>query len=148
MHINITKDDFDVNAELYKFNQNISNHGAVSIFLGRVRPEQDLKSMQIDCYPEMAQKEVRNIAEISSAKWSLDSITIVHRYGLLKPNDNIVIVITGSGHRSDCMKANEFIMDFLKSAAPFWKKEIYSDKAIWIEQNQGDLEKLYEWNKI
>ena len=91
MHINITKDDFDVNAELYKFNQNISNHGAVSIFLGKVRSEQDLKSMQIDCYPEMAQKEVRNIAEISSAKWSLDSVTIVHRYGLLKPNDNIVL---------------------------------------------------------
>ena len=71
------------------------------------------------------QKEIKNIAEIACSKWTLNNIRVLHRYGSLKPNDNIVLVITGSSHRSDSMSANQFIMDFLKSSAPFWKKEIY-----------------------
>ena len=145
MDINITKDDFDLTEEIEIFNENNSDHGAVSIFIGKVRPENGLQSMQIDCYPEMAQKEIKNIAEIACSKWTLNNIRIVHRYGSLKPNDNIVLVITGSSHRSDSMSANQFIMDFLKSSAPFWKKEIYSDKEIWIEQKESDLRKLYQW---
>jgi len=145
MDINITKDDFDLTEEIEIFNENSSDHGAVSIFIGKVRPENGLQSMQIDCYPEMAQKEIKNIAEIACSKWTLNNIRIVHRYGSLNPNDNIVLVITGSSHRSDSMRANEFIMDFLKSSAPFWKKEIYSDKEIWIEQKESDLRKLYQW---
>ena len=70
------------------------------------------------------------------------------KYGSLKPNDNIVLVITGSSHRSDSMSANEFIMDFLKSSAPFWKKEIYPDKEIWVEQKESDLRKLYKWENF
>tara|TARA_B100000900_G_C20331184_1_gene614277 strand:+ start:300 stop:746 length:447 start_codon:yes stop_codon:yes gene_type:complete len=146
MRINITKKNFDINTELNSFNDKRAEHGATSIFLGKVRAESNLKEMQIDCYPEMAEKEVGNIAAIATAKWKLNAIRIVHRYGLLEPNDNIVLVITGSRHRSDCMKANEFVMDYLKSAAPFWKKEIYSDKEVWIEQNQADLSKLDKWD--
>tara|TARA_B100000686_G_scaffold331428_1_gene394970 strand:+ start:553 stop:999 length:447 start_codon:yes stop_codon:yes gene_type:complete len=148
MHINITKDDFDLTREMNRFNHNKYNYGAISIFIGKVRPENGLKKMQIDCYPEMAQKEIKNVAEIARSRWTLDKIRIIHRYGLLKPNDNIVLLIIGSRHRADCMSANEFIMDFLKSLAPFWKKEIYSDKEIWIEQNESDLKKLQQWESI
>ena len=148
MDINITKDDFDLTEEIEIFNQNSSDHGAVSIFIGKVRPEKDLQSMQIDCYPEMAQKEIKNIAKIAYSKWSLDNIRIVHRYGSLKPKENIVLIITGSSHRSDSMSANEFIMDFLKSSAPFWKKEIYSDKEIWVKQKESDLRKLYQYGSF
>ena len=148
MDINIKKDDFEITEEIEIFNQNSSDHGAVSIFIGKVRPENGLKSMEIDCYPEMAQKEIKNIAEIACSKWTLNNIRIVHRYGSLKPKENIVLVITGSSHRSDSMSANEFIMDFLKSSAPFWKKEIYSDKEVWVKQKESDLKKLYQYGSF
>ena len=148
MDINITKEDFDLTKEIEIFNQSSLDHGAISIFIGKVRPEKNLQSMHIDCYPEMAQKKIKSVTEIARSKWTLDNIRIVHRYGSLKPNDNIVLVIIGSSHRSDSMSANEFIMDYLKSSAPFWKKEIYSDKEIWIEQKESDLRKLYQWERL
>ena len=74
MHINITKDDFDLTREMNRFNHNKYNYGAISIFIGKVRPENGLKKMQIDCYPEMAQKEIKNVAEIARSRWTLDKI--------------------------------------------------------------------------
>ena len=78
MDINITKDDFDLTEELEIFNKNSSDHGAVSIFIGKVRPENGLQSMKIDCYPEMAQKEIKNMAEIACSKWTLNNIRVLH----------------------------------------------------------------------
>ncbi len=147
MDINITKDDFDLTEELEIFNKNSSDHGAVSIFIGKVRPENGLQSMQIDCYPEMAQKEIKNMAEIACSKWTLNNIRVLHRYGSLKPNDNIVLVITGSSHRSDSMSANQFIMDFLKSSAPFWKKEDRESGASWVDARETDYTALQRWDE-
>jgi len=78
-------------------------------------------------------------------KWQINNLTVIHRFGELLPGENIVFVITSSDHRTDCQEATQYIMDYLKNSAPFWKKEIYKDKSMWVEQKVADIEKMERW---
>ena len=147
MNIQITKNNFIIEDEIKAIEGIKDPDAAISIFIGKVRKEKNLKELFIDCYPEMAKIEIQKISQNASRKWKLNQIRIIHRYGSLSAGENIVLVITTADHRGDCYDANEFIMDFLKSKAAFWKKEIFFDKSVWVEQKINDVKKMNEWQK-
>ena len=148
MYIDVREEDFQVNQELERFEISSKTDAAISLFVGKVRAEENLISLNLDCYPDMAMREILNIAENAKKKWQINNLTVIHRFGELLPGENIVFVITSSDHRTDCQEATQYIMDYLKNSAPFWKKEIYPDKEIWVEQKESDLRKLYQWENF
>jgi molybdopterin synthase catalytic subunit len=127
------------------------NVGAVVSFSGYVREfakDRQLKSMELEHYPGMTEKALAEIVQSAKRHWDIQEATIVHRVGKLLPKDIIVGVIVSSKHRSNAFKACEFIIDFLKTDAPFWKKEISDEGEIWVAERQEDVVKKTNWNKL
>ena len=125
--------------------------GAIVSFSGYVREfakERQLKSMELEHYPGMTEKALTEIAESAKGLWDIQEVTIVHRVGKLLPKDIIVGVIVSSRHRSSAFKACEFIIDYLKTDAPFWKKEISEEGETWVAERQEDVVKKTSWNKL
>ena len=145
MYIDIRKEDFQISQELEKFESSSKTDAAISLFIGKVRAEENLISLNLDCYPDMAVREILNIAENAKKKWQIHNLTVIHRFGELLPGENIVFVITSSDHRADCQEATQYIMDYLKNNAPFWKKEVYKNRSMWVEQKQEDIERMERW---
>jgi molybdopterin synthase catalytic subunit len=145
MYIDVREEDFQVNQELERFENFSKTDAAISLFVGKVRAEENLISLNLDCYPDMAIREILNIAENAKKKWQINNLTVIHRFGELLPGENIVFVITSSDHRTDCQEATQYIMDYLKNSAPFWKKEVYKDRSMWVEQKKEDIEKMERW---
>lgn len=120
--------------------------GAIASFVGQVRDDGNLRTLELEHYPAMTCKALQEIAETALSKWSLHAITIYHRVGKLSVGDNIVLVVTGSDHREAAIESCSFIMDKLKTVAPFWKKETRIDGAEkWIEERTSDLESSEKW---
>jgi|TARA_Y100000022_G_scaffold14064_2_gene11029 molybdopterin synthase catalytic subunit len=140
--IRIQSNEFDFGQEVKNF-QNNKIDGAVVCFLGSVRdlePKETLEKLEIEYYPKMAEKVLNETAKKAFKKWNLSQCLIIHRFGELEVNEPIVLVITQTKHRKDAFKANEYIIDFLKINAPFWKKEHSPKGAKWVKQNKRDLE--------
>jgi len=140
--IRIQSNEFDFGQEVKNF-QNNKIDGAVVCFLGSVRdlePKEILEKLEIEYYPKMAKKVLNETAKKAFKKWNLSQCLIIHRFGELEVNEPIVLVITQTKHRKDAFKANEYIIDFLKINAPFWKKEHSPKGAKWVKQNKRDLE--------
>ena len=140
--IRIQSNEFDFGQEVKNFQNNKIN-GAVVCFLGSVRdlePKETLEKLEIEYYPKMAEKVLNETAKKAFKKWNLSQCLIIHRFGELEVNEPIVLVITQTKHRKDAFQANEYIIDFLKINAPFWKKEHSSKGAKWVKQNKRDLE--------
>ena len=140
--IRIQSNEFDFGQEVKNF-QNNKVDGAVVCFLGSVRdlePKETLEKLEIEYYPKMAKKVLNETAKKAFKKWNLSQCLIIHRFGELEVNEPIVLVITQTKHRKDAFKANEYIIDFLKINAPFWKKEHSPKGAKWVKQNKRDLE--------
>ena len=140
--IRIQSNEFDFSQEVKSF-QNNKIDGAVVCFLGSVRdlePKETLEKLEIEYYPKMAKKVLNETAKKAFKKWNLSQCLIIHRFGELEVNEPIVLVITQTKHRKDAFKANEYIIDFLKINAPFWKKEHSPKGAKWVKQNKRDLE--------
>jgi len=140
--IRIQSKDFNFGEEIKKFQSNKID-GAVVCFLGSVRdlkPEEGLEKLEIEYYPKMAKKVLEGTAKKAFKKWSLSQCLIIHRFGKLDVNEQIVLIITQTKHRKEAFRANEFIIDFLKINAPFWKKEHTNKKSYWVEQNKKDLD--------
>jgi molybdopterin synthase catalytic subunit len=140
--IRIQSNEFDFGQEVKNFQNNKIN-GAVVCFLGSVRdlePKETLEKLEIEYYPKMAKKVLNETAKKAFKKWNLSQCLIIHRFGELEVNEPIVLVITQTKHRKDAFQANEYIIDFLKINAPFWKKEHSSKGAKWVKQNKRDLE--------
>src|SRR5690606_2956643 len=130
MTVRVQTADFDVGAETRALLGDRTNIGAIVTFTGTVRGEakgRAITSMTLEHYPGMTEAELERVEAQARARWPLDASLIIHRYGELKPGDNIVLVITASHHRHAAFEAAEFLMDYLKSRAPFWKKETTSD---------------------
>lgn len=124
MKIKIQPDDFDVAAECARLTSNNANIGALVTFTGLCRDDDGrLAALELEHYPGMAEAKIQTIAEQAQARWPLDGLTVIHRVGKIKPGENIVLVVTASRHRRAAFEAGEFLMDFLKTNAPFWKKE-------------------------
>ena len=140
--IRIQSSDFNFGKEIKNF-QNNKIDGAVVCFLGSVRDlksEEGLEKLEIEYYPKMAKKVLKETAKKAFKKWKLSQCLIIHRFGKLDINEPIVLIITQTKHRKDAFRANEFIIDFLKINAPFWKKEHTNKESYWVEQNKKDLD--------
>ena len=135
--VSVEEKDFNVSEELDKIKSLSSESGAVVLFVGKVRQNKqgNLDFLKIESFSEMARKEITKICNQSLKQWKLDCIVVKHRYGKLKLDDNIVLLITSSAHRNNAYEASMYIMRLLKSNVPFWKKEISGKEEIWLENN-------------
>jgi molybdopterin synthase catalytic subunit len=140
MKISVQPDDFDAGTEIRNISKN-SSTGAVASFIGLVRDV----AMTLEHYPGMTERAIAKIVDEAKARWQVMDCTVIHRYGALKPNDQIVLVAVASGHRGDAFAACEFIMDYLKTQAPFWKKEQAAGGARWVEAKDSDDQAAGRW---
>ena len=133
----VQKSDFDLNSEMETLKLKTEKAGAVVFFVGKVRDLEDdsLKYLEIESFEELARDQIKEICENAANKWDLEYILEKHRFGRLKINDNIVLVITSSKHRTNAYEASEFIMEYLKSNVPFWKKEVADKTQKWVENS-------------
>ena len=134
--IKIQEKDFNLDYEINQIKSHYSNIGAVSIFVGYVRNsnnQQKVIAIDLEVYEDMAYKALKTICLKAKKKWNLIDTLIVHRFGKLSINEKIVLVATFSIHRNDSVEACNYIMDYLKKDAPFWKKEFYNDNYKWLE---------------
>lgn len=147
MDIRVQQAPFDLGSESSAFAARQAGMGAIVTFTGIVRDlgTGNLSAMEIEHYPGMTEKALEKIATDALNRWSLGDILIIHRHGRLQPQDMIMMVATASRHRADAFQAAEFLMDFLKSRAPFWKKEITRDGADWVAAKDDDEDALTRW---
>jgi molybdopterin synthase catalytic subunit len=141
MKISIQLEDFDLTAEVDSIRKNNPRVGAVASFVGQVREV----SMTLEHYPGMTETAIRKIIEEAQGRWQVMDCVVIHRYGELKPTDQIVLVAVASAHRADAFAACEFIMDYLKTRAPFWKKEHGAQGARWVEARASDDDAAERW---
>lgn len=147
MDIRVQEAAFDLGAEANAFVGRQSRMGAVVTFTGIVRDLDgpSLNTMEIEHYPGMTRKALEKIAQEARDRWSLGDVLIIHRYGMLHPDEVIMMVATAARHRADAFHAAEFLMDFLKSRAPFWKKEVTEAGADWVAAKDADEDALTRW---
>ena len=139
---------FNAGAELNQFTERQKDAGAIVSFSGIVRDlESGLQQMQIEHYPAMTQKALEAIAKDAKARWALSDVLIIHRFGLLAPTEPIMMVATASAHRAAAFQSADFMMDYLKSRAPFWKKEVTKERADWVAAKDVDEDALSRWSK-
>jgi molybdopterin synthase catalytic subunit len=148
--IRIQEKDFDISAEIVALRKGDPRVGAVVTFLGTVRDMNDgsqVKGMTLEHYPGMTEKALQEILEQAKARWDTYQTLVIHRVGPLLPEDQIVLVVVTSAHRGEAFAACEFIMDYLKTAAPFWKKEDTPEGARWVDARVTDDAAVERWNK-
>ena len=148
--IQIQENDFDVSAEIAKLRKDDPRVGAVVTFLGTVRDMNDgsqVKGMTLEHYPGMTEKALQEILDQAKARWDIYQTLVIHRVGPLLPEDQIVLVAVSSAHRGEAFAACEFIMDYLKTAAPFWKKEDTPNGARWVDARVTDEAAMARWIK-
>jgi len=148
--VRVQQEDFDTDAVVDDLCAGRADIGSVVTFLGLVRDlnnGQSLKSLTLEHYPGMTEKALKSIADEASQRWDLLDVCLIHRFGELKPADRIVFVAVASIHRHDAFRACEFIMDYLKVCAPFWKKESTSDGEHWVEAKDSDVQALDRWEQ-
>jgi molybdopterin synthase catalytic subunit len=146
MRIAVQEAAFDLGAESNAFAVGVTGAGAIVTFTGVVRDNGGkLAAMEIEHYPGMTERAIHAIASEAVARWSLMDALVIHRHGRLAAGDPIMMVATAAPHRADAFAAAEFLMDYLKSRAPFWKKEIGADGADWVAAKQEDEAALTRW---
>ena len=150
MPIRIQEGDFDVSAEIASMRKGDPRVGAVVTFLGTVRDMNDgssVNGMTLEHYPGMTEKALQEILDQAKSRWDLYQTLVIHRVGLLLPEDQIVMVAVTSAHRGEAFAACEFIMDYLKTAAPFWKKEDTPEGGRWVDARVTDEIAMSRWEK-
>lgn len=147
MHISVQQASFDLGAVTASFAQGQKDMGAIVTFTGIVRdlPEDPLQAMEIEHYPGMTEAALTTMAETAMARFKLGDALVIHRYGRLLPGEMIMMVATAARHRKDAFDAAEFLMDYLKSRAPFWKREITQAGANWVASKDEDEAALARW---
>lgn len=143
----VQTEDFDLTSEVELIKSTNSSIGAVVSFIGTVRDltSESLVSLTLEHYPGMTEKSLRSIAKKARKKWEIESVTIIHRVGTLGIGDQIVLVITSSKHRQAAFDSCNYIMDFLKTDAPFWKKEVSDKEEKWVGKRESDEEQKKRW---
>jgi molybdopterin synthase catalytic subunit len=146
MRLSVQSAPFDLGAESNAFAAGVQGAGAVVTFTGLVRDNGgQLAAMEIEHYPGMTEKAIAAIMDQAQARWHLADALVIHRYGRLAGGDAIMMVATAAPHRADAFAAAEFLMDYLKSRAPFWKKEIGADGTSWVAAKDTDEAALTRW---
>jgi len=140
--------DFDIGAEIAALRAGRSDIGAMAAFAGIVRDHassSDVSAMTLEHYPGMTERELERIEKEAHARWPLIASTIIHRVGRLLPGENIVLVAVASAHREAAFAAAQFLMDYLKTEAPFWKREEMGEGERWVEERAADREAAARW---
>lgn len=147
MDIRVQEQPFDLGVEANAFAAKQTGMGALVTFTGIVRDlaEGDLDAMEIEHYPGMTEKAIETIANEALSRWTLGDILVIHRYGKLRSDEVIMMVATAARHRADAFQGAEFLMDFLKSRAPFWKKEVSAGSEDWVAAKDEDEDALSRW---
>ena len=146
--IRVQQDDFDIGGEIAALKAGRSDIGAIVSFIGTVRDQHGaVVQMTLEHYPGMTEAELTRIEQEANARWALQASLIVHRTGALAPGDNIVLVVTASEHRDAAFDAAKFLMDYLKTSAPFWKRESGPAGARWVEADAKDDSAATRWKK-
>ena len=148
--IRLQREPFDAGAEAAKLTRGRSDIGAVVTFAGICRGDENGKpiaALTLEHYPGMAEAEIARHVEAAESRWSLLGLTVIHRYGRIEPGEDIVLVVTASSHRHDAFAAAEFLMDYLKTRAPFWKQVEAADRKTWVEAKSSDDSATERWAK-
>lgn len=148
--IRIQREDFDLTAEIAALTRGRADIGALATFTGLCRDEGGrLAALELEHYPGMAEAELTRVAHEASRRWPLTGLVAIHRYGLILPGENIVLVIAASSHRHAAFSGAEFMMDFLKTRAPFWKREhlVSGEIGGWVEARDADDAALLRWQE-
>ncbi len=147
--IRVQAEDFDVAAEIASLCKSRRDIGAVTTFTGLCRDEGGrLAALELEHYPGMAEAELARVAGEAAARWPLQGATVIHRFGKIRPGENIVLVVMASAHRRAAFEAAEFLMDYLKTRAPFWKREHLLDGSTgtWVEAKDTDDAAAERWS--
>lgn len=148
MTVRVQTEDFDIGAEIRALKRDNPKIGAIASFIGLVRDVNDgdvVSEMTLEHYPGMSEKALEAIVTQAKQRWDILDALVVHRVGTLKPADQIVLVVVSSAHRGDAFAACEFIMDYLKTRAPFWKKETTPAGSRWVESRESDDRAAEKW---
>jgi molybdopterin synthase catalytic subunit len=150
MNVRVQEQDFDISAEIAAMRQGNPKIGAIASFVGVVRDVNEgdsVSTMSLEHYPGMTEKSIAAIIGEASGRWEVLDALVIHRVGTLRPTDQIVLVIVASTHRGDAFAACEFIMDYLKTRAPFWKKEITPQGGRWVDARVTDDQAAQRWEQ-
>ena len=147
MRVSVQELPFDLGLESTSFASGHRDMGAIVTFTGIVRdlPDDPMEAMEIEHYPGMTEKAIAQMAEQAKARFSLGDVLVIHRYGRLAPGEMIMMVATAARHRRDAFDAATYLMDYLKSRAPFWKREIFAAGASWVAATDADEDALSRW---
>lgn len=145
MDVSVQEADFDVGEEVAAVTAGTDNAGAVASFVGLVRGG-EIQAMTLEHYPAMTEKALNEIVVEARRRWQLLGVRVIHRVGRLLPGDRIVLVVVSSSHRHDAFAACEFIMDYLKTQAPFWKREETAAGSQWVDARESDDAALQRWS--
>jgi len=148
MTVRVQTEDFDISAEIAALRRDNPGIGAIASFIGVVRDVNEgdaVAEMTLEHYPGMTEKSIEDIIVQARGRWNIIGALVIHRVGTLKPLDQIVLVIVTGGHRGDAFAACEFIMDYLKTRAPFWKKEKTNTGARWVDARESDDVAAERW---
>ncbi|WP_020410507.1 molybdenum cofactor biosynthesis protein MoaE [Hahella ganghwensis] len=148
IHIEISQRDFDLGTEVKRLVGDDNGIGASCSFVGYVRDfseRPEVVGLELEHYPGMTEKSLQKIAEEACDRWEIEGITVIHRIGRMMLGEQIVLVVTTSAHRAEAFAACEFVMDYLKVDAPFWKKELTNDGDHWVEARDKDSERAEKW---
>ena len=149
-HVRVQPEDFDVGIEVEAVTRGRADVGAVASFVGLVRDANDgthVNAMTLEHYPGMTEKALEDICAQAASRWKLLDVRVIHRVGALKPGDRIVLVVVSSAHRGEAFAACEFIMDYLKTRAPFWKREETPEGTRWVEARTSDDAAAGRWSR-
>lgn len=144
IEVRVQTEDFDPGAEIARLHATRDDIGAVASFVGLVRGG-EIATMTLEHYPGMTERQLRAVADEAAERWPLQGLVVVHRYGRLVPGDRIVLVAAASAHRSAAFEACAFLMDWLKTRAPFWKREETADGSRWVEAKAEDDAAAARW---
>jgi molybdopterin synthase catalytic subunit len=148
--IKVQQADFDIGAEIAALTDGNTKVGGLAMFVGLVRdlaPQGKISAMTLEHYPGMTEKRLAEIAEDAKARWPLEGVLIIHRYGRLEPGDRIVLVAATSAHRQAALDACAFLIDWLKTKAPFWKLEESAAGAEWVDARESDDHAAAKWQR-
>jgi molybdopterin synthase catalytic subunit len=148
--VRIQREDFDIEVEISRLTRGRADIGAVVTFTGLCRDEAgQLVALELEHYPGMAEAEISRIAAEAMERWPLQGLSAIHRFGRIAPGENIVLVVAASAHRQAAFEAANFMMDYLKSRAPFWKKEhrVDGSEGGWVEAKEADDAAAARWRR-
>lgn len=149
-NVSIQHEDFDVGAVMAEMRATSNNVGAMVSFVGLVRDlsyDERVENILVEHYPGMSEKALNKIIEEARQRWDLLAVKVIHRVGTLSPNDQIVLVATASSHRGHAFSSCEFIIDYLKTDAPFWKKEVKPQGGEWVVTKDSDVQRMQRWGR-